>query len=145
MKHDITIQANAKVTVIGKIRGKNAKPVFCLDNGKIYASTMDVSEILGASQGLVSHCCLGQRESTKGMHFCYVEDIPNYLDQISKVLQEKSEFYDKYSNKVAEMEANEKIKEAERIKQEAIDAVNAKAKQCLEDIEQKFRNLRLAV
>ena len=52
---------------------KRSKKIICIETGKIYPSTTEVKRKLGFSQGNVSSCCIGKRNTCGGYHWRYVD------------------------------------------------------------------------
>ena len=52
---------------------KRSKAVLCIETNQIYPSTMEVKRQLGFSQGNVSSCCRGERNTCGGYHWRYVD------------------------------------------------------------------------
>ena len=50
-----------------------SKAVLCLENGKIYGSTMEASRELGINNRRISECCNGRRKAAGGYHWRYVD------------------------------------------------------------------------
>lgn len=51
----------------------NARQVLCLNTGTIYGSTGEAARVLGLVQSSISAVCLGNRKSTGGLTFKYVD------------------------------------------------------------------------
>ena len=68
MTHESTINA------IGKQRNANRKEVFCITDGKIYASVVDAAETIGVTGAAISrhltgiaHTCTGKNSALQRM------------------------------------------------------------------------------
>ena len=55
-----------------------SKAVLCLENGKIYGSTMEAERELGINNSNISACCRGKLHSAGGYHWKYIELLPCY-------------------------------------------------------------------
>jgi len=87
---NVTIQEQAAMEMIGKKRTKHAKPVLCITEGKMFASTYDAAEYYGASQTAISAACRGVYPTCKGMKFCYVDKVKENLPVIAEEIQVKA-------------------------------------------------------
>lgn len=50
------------------------KIVLCVETGEIYPSISDAARRTGFSQGNISMCCLGQRQTAHGFHWVYYNE-----------------------------------------------------------------------
>lgn len=94
----VTLYNEATISARGKKRNTNAKPVFCIDTGVVYASSLDVAEQIGVSPSTVSWVLTGRQQTCKGKRYCFVSQIPEYLDEITTAAQlreNKAVEYDK--------------------------------------------------
>ena len=72
-----------EITVNGEPpRTKNAKPVFNLTTGEVYASATDAAEAIGCCQGNISSVCLGKTSHAAHNQLCYVSDITAHLPEL---------------------------------------------------------------
>lgn len=92
------------------VRTKNAKPVFCITNGNVYASVIDAAEGENALMTSVSSVCRGKLKTANGKRFCFVKDMPTRILDISNAYKE---LYDD-AIKHREVEAERKAKEAHK-------------------------------
>lgn len=116
----LIINKEAKVNAQGKVNHKNAKPVFCMNTGHIYASVIDAAECTSSDAGDISRCCNGKIRHVKGNRYCFVKDVPANLDEISNNMS-------KYSDIIAERE----LKEKKRLE-------NEKHKETLAKLKEKY-------
>ena len=89
------------------VRNKSAKPVFCITNGNVYASTIDASEGEKCLQSGVSAVCHGKLKTTNGKQFCFVKDMPNRILDISDTYKDLLKDADVYRKQEAERQAKE--------------------------------------
>lgn len=54
-----------------RVAKSKSKAVICIETGKIYPSTKEVSRRLGFSQGNIWSCCKGKRNTCGGYHWQY--------------------------------------------------------------------------
>lgn len=106
----LIINKEAKVNAQGKVNHKNAKPVFCMNTGIIYASVIDAAECTSSDAGDISRCCNGKVRHVKGSKYIFVNDIQSHLDELSNTIA-------KCNNIIAEREAEELRKREEERKQ----------------------------
>lgn len=53
-----------------------AKRVIVLETGEIFASTRQAERLLGISNANIVRNCNGEYQSTHGLHFRYLDDLP---------------------------------------------------------------------
>lgn len=58
-----------------KLSVKNGRPVVCVETGREFHSASFAAKVLGLSQSHISSCCRGERNTTGGYHFKYVEEV----------------------------------------------------------------------
>ena len=109
----LIINKEAKVNAQGKVNHKNAKPVFCMNTGIIYASVIDAAECTSSNAGDISRCCNGKVRHVKGSKYIFVKDIPSHLDELSNTIA-------KCNNIIAEREAEERKQMEAKRRQETI-------------------------
>ena len=120
----ITIKKQADLNAEGRLSGGCCKPVICIDNGIVYTSATDAARENDTNIWGISCACRGKIKHTKGKRFCYVQDIPERLDDIVAQIRElayKANEYDKImlAEKTKKEEAERIAKlEAEREKYE---------------------------
>lgn len=83
----VTLHNEATISAQGKKRTTNAKPVFCIDTGMVYASSLDVAEQIGVSPSTVSWALTGRQKTCKGKRYCFVSQITEHLDEIASTAQ----------------------------------------------------------
>lgn len=77
-------------------RTRNAKPVYCITDGKVYASALDAASENGVSLACISHACIKKTKSN-GKRFCYVVDMHENIIEISTAVQTIKTSADKYA------------------------------------------------
>lgn len=103
----ITLHNESTVSAKGKKRTRNAKPVFCIDTGDVYVSSLDAAQHLGVSQSTISWALTGRTKRCKGKRLCLVADIPEYIDEIRAAASERESKvleYDKIMYKQTELD-----------------------------------------
>ena len=83
----ITLTNESTVNANGKKRTKNAKPVFCIDTGDVYASSLDAAEAIGVGTSTLCAALTGKTKTCKGMRFCFLSKVPEYFDEITTAMQ----------------------------------------------------------
>lgn len=128
---DITVQKEAVVTAEGKRDHKNCKFVMCITDGKYFTSVTDAAEHYGIAGPCISRACHGQSKTANGKQFCFLNDIPLYLKEISNAIN-KSNAYDILVEK--ERLRKELIADVDKCKDDvyAIEMKLCEAKQALE-------------
>ena len=109
----INIQNASIINVEGIRTNKHCKAVYCITNGKIYASVSYAAKAMGVSQGFMSWVLAdkSRKRTCKGMRFCFVDEIIEYIDEIAEVNranEAKAMAYDKMiakQNKIREVKA----------------------------------------
>ena len=86
----ITLTSETTINANGIQRTKNAKPVFCIDTGEVFASATDAAEAYGVSVYAISTCCLGKVRTSCGKRWCYIKDMEKHLEEISISVQERN-------------------------------------------------------
>ena len=81
---------------IGKKTGKdhpNAKPVYCIELGRVFVSAVEAERYTGISKQTISLCCLGKNKSTRGgatgfdeLHWLFEKD--RSVELIGRILNE---------------------------------------------------------
>lgn len=116
----INIQNEANINAKGAHTSKNAKPVVCLDNGKVFTSMLDAADYAGVTNSTMVVHLQGKTRTCAGKHFCYLSRVNESLDAIVTRLRETSAMEDdakKWREYQAEQEA---IRKAEEERLEAI-------------------------
>lgn len=115
--NEITIHNEAKVVGTGKHVQGNAKPVLCIETGKVYSSILDAAEMTGLSYVYLGNCIRADKPC-KGFTYCYLNKTLEHLEPVvdrlktanaleedaekyRKILAEKEE-YEKETNKMKE-------------------------------------------
>ena len=110
----ITTKKTSTITVEGTHTRRHCKPVFCITNGKIYASVTDAAEAIGASVWAVSNTVNRKQKTVKGIKLCLVSDMADYVEEIAEsiyALHPKAIAYDAIiTEQKRRDEANEKLR-----------------------------------
>ena len=74
-KHKSEAKKGEKSYLYGKTGALHhrSKAVLCVENGKIYGSTMEAERKMGIAHESISKCCNGKRKSAGGYHWEYVD------------------------------------------------------------------------
>jgi len=78
-------------------RKKNAKPVYCISDGKVYPSATDAAIENGVTYSSISSVCIGRLKTANNKKFCYVADISEHLLEIASTVQVIKSSADKYA------------------------------------------------
>lgn len=106
----ITLTNESIVNANGKKRTKNAKPVFCIDTGAIYASSLDAAEALGVHSSSLCAALTGKTQTCKGMRFCFLSKVPEHFEEITTAMQARETERAEYRKIIGHQQA---IKDAE--------------------------------
>lgn len=131
---NITIKQAATINAKGKLNSRKCKPVICIDTGEVYTSATDAAQDNGTTIYGISTVCLGKAKTANGKRFCYVQDFPEHLSDITSrisamnkgyaEMMEKAKAYDAI---LAEQEAKAKAEEDARKAKEKAEADRQKA------------------
>ena len=131
-----TIINTTEVTLDTKpVRNKNAKSVYCITTGNVYASTIDAGIGEDCAQSGVSAACRGKTKTCNGKHFCFVKDMPIRVLDISNVTHDIYNDAVKYRKQEAERKAKEAQEMALMKKREKIEAMRNQIDKLLCDLE----------
>lgn len=126
----ITIKDAATIEAKGTLNSRKCKPVICIDTGEVYTSATDAANANGTTVYGVSTVCLGKVKTANGKRFCYVQDFPEHLADITARISSMNKGYAEmvakaaaYDAILAEQKANER---AEEKRQKAITKANEK-------------------
>lgn len=135
-----TIVTKTEINLDSKpVRTKGAKPVFCITDGKIYASGIDAAKAIGVCPDIISRACRGHLKTSKGKKYCFVSDMQSHILEISEAMQDalkdanayraiKAEEERKAAREKKRMELDSKIKSREeQLKKEAEELGTMKA------------------
>ena len=107
----ITVQSESKVKATGEHFNGNAKPVFCITTGEVFASVTDAAKAVGSSQNNLSAHLAGITSHCKGKRFCFISKVTEHLDEIAIEFRTRSEKVAAYDKILAEQEAIRKANE----------------------------------
>ena len=109
----ITVQNTSSVKATGEHFNGNAKHVFCITTGEVFASVTDAAKAVGSSQNNLSAHLAGITNHCKGKRFCFISKVTEHLDEIAsefRIRNEKVAAYDKIIAKQAAIKkANEEF------------------------------------
>ena len=108
------------------IRTKNAKPVYCITDGKIYASVADAAIAEGTHLSNISCACRGKTSMANGKKWCFVKELQAHITDISSTMESLRNDAEKYRAIEAERQAKEQREEEHRKAQERVAALKAK-------------------
>lgn len=114
-------------------RSKNAKPVLCITDGKVYASGLDAGEKNNVHPNAIYGACSGRLKTVKGKKYCYVSDMQARILEISETMQ--NTFKD--ANAYRAIKAEEERKAAcEKKKNELHNKIAAREEQLRKEAEE---------
>ena len=103
-----TIVTKTEINLDSKpTRTKAAKPVYCITDGKVYASGIDAAEAIGVGHDIISRACRGFYKGIKGKKYCFVSDMQAHILEISEATQNAFENANAYKMIKAEEERKE--------------------------------------
>lgn len=140
----INIQKCANVTVIGHRNHKNCKPVYCIDTGEIYASTIDAADANSVSHPSMSNALTGKTRTCNGKRFCFVSKMMEHLEEITeanRIRANKVAAYDADMARRAEISKRRaKLEELEASKRKLMQEV-AEVTALVAEAERELHNL----
>ena len=101
----IRIHNTTELNAEGNRTNGNAKAVFCITTGDVYASASDAAEIIGCAQSTVSWAATGRMKRCKGLRLCYVANITEYLEEIAECARARQTKVTAYDAIIAEQSA----------------------------------------
>ena len=104
----IRIHNATDINAEGNRTNGNAKAVFCITTGDIYASASDAAEILGCAKSTISWAATGRMKKCKGLRLCYVSNITEYLEEIAECARARQTKVNAYNAIIAEQNAKAK-------------------------------------
>lgn len=84
---EIEMKRNFKANARGKHCNGNTKAVIIIEDGLVFTSSIDTAEHLTVSQSCVSYAARTPGATCKGKHIFYVNDLPNNVYDLCKVIQ----------------------------------------------------------
>lgn len=137
-----TITTTTEITIDTKpVRNKNAKSVYCISDGNIYASVLDTAIAENIVSSAISSVCRGKLKTANGKQFCFVKDMPSRILDISNTTKELVKDANIYRTQEAERKVKEAHDKAKRELEEKMaklaDELNM-AKQMYEAMEKEF-------
>ena len=114
----VILTEHAEVNAKGKLNSGHTKMVICIDTGEVFTSGVDTAESIDVHPSVISLCCTGRIKTVKGKHYCYVKDLAKNLESLTHSLQTKANMLEKYSDIIAEREAEEHKKELEMLEEQ---------------------------
>ena len=107
----ITVQNTSEVNAKGKQRNANAKPVFCIDTGEVYASMTDAAEAVGVSLPSMTQTISGKSKTCKGKRYCLVRDITEHIAEISECMRARENKINAYDEIMFRQQAQQRAME----------------------------------
>lgn len=143
----INIQKASNVTVVGHHNHKNCKPVYCIDTGEIFASTIDAAEANNVGHPTMSSVLNGKTKTCNGKRFCFVCKIMEHLEEITEANRVRAKKIAAYDAMIAEQNAKKEAEEnlaKHKAKCEELRARLEKEMQLLNEAEALY-NVQMAV
>ena len=84
---EIEMKRNFKANARGKHCNGNTKATIIIEDGLVFTSSIDTAEHLTVSQSCVSYAARTPGATCKGKHIFYVNDLPNNVYDLCKVIQ----------------------------------------------------------
>lgn len=107
----LNIQNTSIINANGTKTNRNCKAVFCITTNTFYVSVAETAKAIGVTQGAISWVLTKRMKTVKGLRFCYVHEIMEYIDEIAetnRINAEKARLYDELiakQNKAKKIEA----------------------------------------
>jgi hypothetical protein len=136
------IQNESTIQSIGKKRTKNAKPVLCIETGKVYNSIIDAAEDHGVTSNAVGRHIRGLSKTCNGKHFAFVSKANESLDPIMTHIRVQSEYLAEIEYKAKAYDAIMAEKYAREKKQERIDMLLVKKEERVEKMRRREERIQ---
>lgn len=82
------ISTTTTITINSEPKRKgNAKPVYCITDGTLYASVLDAAKAEHVHFTAISMACRGNVKTSKNKQWCFVSDLPTRIKDVSAVMQ----------------------------------------------------------
>lgn len=107
----IKVQNTSSVNATGEHFNGNAKPVYCISTGEIFASVTDAAKAVDSSVNNLSAHLTGITAHCKGKRLCYLSKVTEHLDEIASEFRIRNEKVKAYDKMIAEQEAIRKANE----------------------------------
>ncbi len=117
---EVVVSKPCSVKAKGKRSNGNTHAVFCIDDGTVYSSCADAAEANEVAQPVMSRTCNTKGSTSKGKRFCYVKDLPIYLEEISDAISKSAVDKEKYNQLLAKESRRNELKKQINILQEHI-------------------------
>ncbi len=140
----ITVHNESIINATGKHNNRNAKPVFCITTGEVFASLADAAENVGVTPSSMSWAVNDRMKTCKGKRFCLIANVTDHLDEIAETIRIREEKLAKYNAIIAEEERIRAEQEAKRKAQEELTKRKAEYEKKLAALEEAERLLREA-
>ena len=120
----ITVQNSSEIkNVQGIPRNANAKPVFCIDTGEVFASVTDAAISAGAHLSTMVWNLTERQKTCKGKRYCYLSKVTEHLDEISESMRERETKVKAYDELVAQLKDAEPVTKAIEVHEEPVTKV----------------------
>lgn len=86
MKNNVIVNKTEVVLHTKPVRTRNAKPVYCITTGEVFASGLDAAEATGVNAVNISNVCSGKQKTSNGKQFCFVKDMQAHILEISDAM-----------------------------------------------------------
>lgn len=136
--HAILIQEKSTVNAYGVHTSGNSKTVYCITNGDIIVSLSDTAEKYNLSKSALSRAISLKKPMRNGLRFCYAKDMPEYIEEISQNMRQKTKVYDEVT---AWSKANEEL-EIHKARRDRLYAQYEAENQLVAKAEAKVNDLR---
>jgi hypothetical protein len=117
-------------------RNGNAKPVFCITDGRTFASVKDAAIFYGSHMCNISQACLGKIRTSNGKEFCFVKDLPiRVLDvgsHIQSLLTDATAYREMKAKEEVERKRTERIAEIKERREELATEMDALYEELIE-------------
>ena len=107
----IPVQNTSEVNAKGKQRNANAKPVFCIDTGEVYASMLDAAEAVGVNPTAISWVITGKSKTCKGKRYCLISKIAEHIDEIAECVRIRETKVNAYNEIMFRQQAQQRATE----------------------------------
>ena len=122
----IRIHNATEISAEGTRTKGNCKPVFCITTGIVYTSAADAAEKVGCSPSNMSWALTKRMSTCKGMRFCYIANITEYLGEISETARSRAEKISAYDAIIASQNAERNARKEFATRQKNCEVLRAR-------------------
>lgn len=105
----IKLQNTAIINAEGNKTNRNCRAVFCITTNTFYASVAEAAKAIGVTAGAISWVLTKRMKTVKGLRFCYVHEIMEYMEEIAETNRANAEKARAYDEAIAKQNQIDKL------------------------------------